>query len=352
MKNKNVVEIHVIQSCPASSMNRDGFQDVKTVEMGGTRTRLSSQSLKKVVRENCSKVYPDIMNGKLSLLWPNKVVENLVKDGFTKEDAIERVSKCFDVKKPKKGSTDGLKVSAAMYFTDSEINRITENCKQDKIEKFGKLLKDSGKNRDILSVAMFGRMFASEPDLSCDGAVSIAHAYTVHTTKKQEDYFVLIDELETVDNRAGHLQDNSFSAGVFYKFSKIDLGTLDESCEKFVSNDDIADACAEYISSFVEVLPQGKQRNFNSETLPSFIIIKMSSVGRMRNASSAFYTPLKNDEYVVDKAIKKLKEEHVRVDNYYGDTDTEIIIGVPGIDFTMSDIKSEVKAKVMDKLSI
>lgn len=57
-KNNLYVDIHVLQTVPSSNINRDDTGAPKTAVYGGTtRSRVSSQSWKKAIREGLSLIH-------------------------------------------------------------------------------------------------------------------------------------------------------------------------------------------------------------------------------------------------------------------------------------------------------
>src|SRR5580693_8792661 len=59
-----LIELHILQSFPVSCLNRDDVGSPKTAVFGGvTRARLSSQSLKRAIREYAQDNLPDARFG-------------------------------------------------------------------------------------------------------------------------------------------------------------------------------------------------------------------------------------------------------------------------------------------------
>ena len=59
-----LIELHILQSFPVSCLNRDDVGSPKTAVFGGvTRARLSSQSLKRAIREYAQNNLPDARFG-------------------------------------------------------------------------------------------------------------------------------------------------------------------------------------------------------------------------------------------------------------------------------------------------
>lgn len=55
-------------------------------------------------------------------------------------------------------------------------------------------------------------------------ALSVAHAFTTHSSEPDIDWFTAMDDLD--EQGAGHISTQEFSTGVFYRYACLDLGTL------------------------------------------------------------------------------------------------------------------------------
>jgi hypothetical protein len=68
-----LIELHILQSFPVSCLNRDDVGSPKTAFFGGVnRARLSSQSLKRAIRE-----YAQNMRPILRTSWPSSILNRL-----------------------------------------------------------------------------------------------------------------------------------------------------------------------------------------------------------------------------------------------------------------------------------
>ena len=76
-----LIELHILQSFPVSCLNRDDVGSPKTAVFGGvTRARLSSQSLKRAIREYAQNNLPDArFGGERTKLIIQPLVEALKK---------------------------------------------------------------------------------------------------------------------------------------------------------------------------------------------------------------------------------------------------------------------------------
>ncbi len=64
-----LIELHILQSFPVSCLNRDDVGAPKTAIFGGvTRARISSQCLKRAIREHAKELCPELFAGERSSL--------------------------------------------------------------------------------------------------------------------------------------------------------------------------------------------------------------------------------------------------------------------------------------------
>jgi CRISPR system Cascade subunit CasC len=120
-------------------------------------------------------------------------------------------------------------------------------------------------------VALFGRMLASLPVASVDAAVSVAHAISANSIKREFDYWTAAGDFEKADSDQGkggeHIGDRPFASGVFYRYSCLDLAQLTENLgEKF--QDDLGFIVEQYLDAFLYSRPTGYSKQFGHDTVP------------------------------------------------------------------------------------
>jgi CRISPR system Cascade subunit CasC len=153
-----------------------------------------------------------------------------------------------------------------------------------------KLTQASGEQEDLsnwihpstssLTIAGFGRMFASAPEVQTEAAVQLAHAFTTHAAVTEIDYFTAVDDLRATfmeDAGAGHLDLAEFTSGVFYRYLNVDRRQLAANWTD-LGESDAHQRLAEWFSSLLLSLPSGKINATAPLTLPFLIIAQESSV--------------------------------------------------------------------------
>src|SRR5215472_8168473 len=85
-----LVELHILQSFPVSCLNRDDVGAPKTATFGGTtRARISSQCLKRAIREQAQQMSPKLFAGNRSRLIIGPLKDALKRNGVLDEKATE-----------------------------------------------------------------------------------------------------------------------------------------------------------------------------------------------------------------------------------------------------------------------
>src|SRR5438876_5459751 len=189
-----LIELHVLQSFPVSCLNRDDVGAPKTATFGGVpRARLSSQCLKRAIREFAQDNLPDArFNGHRTKLIVGPFAEALKKHGLADQVAAEHAANIADklAKLDARSGKDGEEpqVGTLTFLAPSEIDSIAKEVagllkaspkSKDYEKKLGQFCKQAGL-LDGADVALFGRMAASLPSLTLEGAAMFSHALSTH----------------------------------------------------------------------------------------------------------------------------------------------------------------------------
>ena len=191
------VDIHVLQTLPPSNPNRDDTGAPKTATFGGvSRMRISSQAIKRAVREDFEKSLEESLQGIRSKRIPSVLKSKVLKrQPETNEDALSKMVSTIvawtylgytDTKKKrekflkevKKNPEHAFDEVDALWFVsnaelDSYVDAIIEDSAESDIEKAfknRKFDKASTKEDQSVAVALFGRMVASNVNLKIDAA--------------------------------------------------------------------------------------------------------------------------------------------------------------------------------------
>lgn len=255
----DMVQIHLLTAYPASLLNRDDVGLAKRMPFGGaTRTRVSSQCLKKHWRE--SPLVGDLgdVSVRSARIYERLVAEHLVDElSATEEEAVSIAQFLMDATVDTKAQDSREGLEAARSGQLLVLTRAETDFLQDKASEILQEIREKGlspqKPKDVkanssfakdkelkktlkelkasVDTALFGRMVTSDLFARVDAAVSVAHAFTTHGEAAETDYFTAVDTLkgEADDAGAGLIQDTELTSGVFYLYAVIDMNQLREN---------------------------------------------------------------------------------------------------------------------------
>lgn len=335
------VQIHALTSYPASNLNRDDLGRPKSVKIGeSTRLRISSQSLKRAWRVS------NMMNERFPVLGVrskklSETIEYCLINGISladyisgKETAIRtpvdaKTAKQYGIdidnairSKKKSTSKDAgdndsktkPKDKQLFHYSDSELSA-ADSIMTDVAEGRTPEIDITASSGPFpVDIAMFGRMVADNKAYSCEAAVQVAHAFTVHKAVIEEDYFTAVDDLnKDSDSGAGHLGETSFGAGLFYNYICIDFELLVKNLGSEQKAHEALKALLEVSST---VSPTGKQNTFASRAYSSFIMIEKGD-RQPRSLASAFLKPIYGDD-LLGESIEALKRTQANMNKAFG----------------------------------
>ncbi|RFU85193.1 type I-E CRISPR-associated protein Cas7/Cse4/CasC [Streptomyces triticagri] len=315
------VDVHVLQSVPVSTLNRDDLNAVKTVDYGGVRrTRVSSQSWKRALREKFQKEIGQFATRtrRIGKAVADALVEKHGWDGQDARWAGAHIVVASGIKFGIEGKPDQedyeVITNGLVYLPSESIEELADLASEhrDTIKK-KKIEKTTDKSRLPTAevqkifrrgnavIHTFGRMLTEVDDAGVDGAVQVAHAFTTHRSDVQVDYFTAVDDLtaEWGETGSGHLSEAEFSAGTFYRFATIDLRELITNMSRARTSASPADIAEDarniagaFLSAFIRSLPQAKKNSTAPHTAPDLVHISVRS-DRPLSFAAAFETPVR-----------------------------------------------------------
>lgn len=339
------LQFHLLTTYGPSNPNRDDQGRPKQAMLGGSpRLRMSSQSVKRALRE--SAFFELDLKGNLGTRTKRvfeKLVEHLVAQGTGEDDArkaAEQVATIFGkLEAPKKG--DDTRIATTLAFISPNEWQLAENL-AGKIVAGEVLPKEKDLKKLVLrhadgavDIAMFGRMLADDAEFNRDAAVQVAHAITTHTAQAEEDWYSAVDDLnKDEDTGAGHLGETAFGSGVYYQYVCVNADLLVKNL-----NGDRALA-AKGVEALARALaqtsPRGKQNSFAHHPRAHFVLAERGSQAP-RDLSGAFFTPVKAQPFL-ETSVAALVKTRSDIDAAYGqawDADCIMHVGVGG---TLDDV--------------
>lgn len=309
---KNIfIDMHVIQTLPPSNINRDDTGSPKTAQYGGTtRSRVSSQSWKKAIRDYFNEI-GDVKNvGIRSLKIPSYIANLIMEKDETieKEEALKLANKVLNNAGIK---TKNDKNTALLFIGADQAEELAKAALENNEDK--KELKKILNKKTPVDIALFGRMVADDPSLNEDASCQVAHAISTHKVQTEFDFFTATDDLVEEDNAgAGMLGTIEFNSSTLYRYANI---ALHELKEQLGNKESAINATKLFTEAFINSMPTGKINTFANQSLPQGVIITIRK-DRPVNLVTAFEEPVNTYDGYVKKSIEKLENEFKKVEKF------------------------------------
>jgi CRISPR system Cascade subunit CasC len=341
-----LIELHILQSFPVSCLNRDDVGSPKTAVFGGVnRARLSSQSLKRAIREYAQDNLPHArFGGERTKLIVEPLAEALKRHGVTDaksaaEHAANIADKLAKLTKPDaKAIKDGEspQVGTLTFLAPSEIDSIAsqvaellkENPQSKEYEKkLDKFCKSAGL-LDGADIALFGRMVASLPSLTLEGAAMFSHALSTHKSDNDLDFYSAVDDRKPKgdDAGAGMIGTLEFSSAVYYRYAGLNLDLLADADHlarlSLEQRKQVVDA---FIRATLQAVPGARKNSMNAHTLPGYALGTFKGAGQPLQLINAYEESVRPKSGLLAESIERLKKHHEELKQTWGITcDVEV----------------------------
>ena len=284
-----LIELHILQSFPVSCLNRDDVGAPKSATFGGVpRARISSQCMKRAIRQAAAEFQPKLFAGKRSRLFTEKITELLMQKHKMNEHTASGLAKSAAHYLGKLDPKDSAKVKTLMFLSPEEFGRLAEllaalsaedrkllgdavdrispeeleeaeEAEETEVEEeaakeeskkgkgqdkpltakqftklVSKVLKSpirkafgTGFVKDAADIAIFGRMVASDHSLTLDGAGMFNHPLSTHRAENDIDFFSAVDDLQPEEEAgAGMTGTLEFNSATYYRYAALNLELL------------------------------------------------------------------------------------------------------------------------------
>jgi CRISPR system Cascade subunit CasC len=335
-----LIELHILQSFPVSCLNRDDVGSPKTAVFGGVnRARISSQSLKRAIREYAQDNLPSArFGGERTKLIVGPLTDALVKYGVAAKSAADHAKNIADKLAKLDAKSEEPKVGTLTFLAPSEIDSIAKQVaaalkddpkSKDYEKKIDKFCKAAGL-LDGADIALFGRMVASLPSLTLEGAAMFGHALSTHKADNDLDFYSAVDDRKPKDDDAGAgmIGTLEFSSAVYYRYASINLDLLADSVHlaklSVAERKQVVDA---FIRATLQAVPGARKNSMNANTLPSYVLGIFKSAGQPVQLINAFEEPIRPKSGLLLQSKDALKQHHDEMKKTWGiacDTELEI----------------------------
>ncbi|MFI9833756.1 type I-E CRISPR-associated protein Cas7/Cse4/CasC [Streptomyces sp. NPDC051913] len=294
------IDLHALQPIPASLLNRGEDDDPKTMLLGGAvRAMVSSQAWKRAMRMMMEEDLDE--HAARTRMLPLRVADALRADGWPEELAAftgAQIARSASREGLKTEEDQGGITSALLYLPRSILTELVELCQEHRsdleearAEAAAAADRPAPKGRNqktptvpavlptrtvaalikrrTATINLFGRMLAEIPDAHVDGAVQVAHAFTVHQSDAQPDYFTAVEDWGDPHGAgSAHLQTAFFTTGVLYRYATVNLTELTRNTG---DHDQALRLLTLFAETFIESLPQAKKTSTAPHTLPHLV---------------------------------------------------------------------------------
>lgn len=320
------LQFHLLTTYGPSNPNRDDQGRPKQAMVGGApRLRLSSQSVKRALRESTffSLDMADHKGTRTKRLFEKLKDALLARDlpPAAAQKAAEEVAAIFGKLEAPKPNAPEAKVSTTLAFISPQEWKYAEDlavraASGEALPKEKELKKLVLRRADgAVDIAMFGRMLAEDAEFNREAAVQVAHAITTHVAQAEEDWYSAVDDLNKADDTgAGHLGESAFGSGIYYQYVCVNIDLL---IENLAGDHDLAERGLEALARALAVAtPTGKQNSHAHHPRAQYIRVERGPQAP-RDLTGAFFSPIKAQPWL-ESSIAALEKTVADIDRAYG----------------------------------
>jgi CRISPR system Cascade subunit CasC len=328
------IELHFIQNFAPANLNRDDTNNPKDCEFGGVRrARISSQSLKRAIRQEPSFEAITLQKPGLRTKWMVEQLHARLPGDIAAHEQASEILTEFVTAFASKLDKDGQRTAVLLYLSPAELTRISDELsaqwpaligekeRKSTLADLTKSLTKEFKGRTTApDIALFGRMLAEHPDLNLDAACQVAHAISTHRITMEMDFYTAVDDLQREESSgAGMMGFTGYNSACFYRYARLDGAQLRAN----LGNDAELTALTirGFLAAAVAAIPSAKQNSFAAHNPPSLLVGAVRQGGMGWSLANAFEKPVRPDHdggYVAASA-KALDQYWQRLTTVYGD---------------------------------
>ncbi|KAF0126158.1 MAG: CRISPR-associated Cse4 family protein [Elusimicrobia bacterium] len=376
---KTLIEIHALQNFAPSNLNRDDSGAPKDAWFGGTRrARISSQCLKRAVREHFAHKKSDGFFSSDELAVRTKRVYQAIADSLKgKRDGAEAAAKAeIALSYIKLTASEAGKSQYLLFLGQREITGLAGvidkhwgqilpskeeaeetgkkkgNKKKDAAagapkevkEQLEGMLNDKKAGGKAVDIALFGRMLADMPEKNQDAACQVAHAISTHAVEREFDFYTAVDDLKPEDTAAADMMGTvEFNSACFYRYAVVDWAKLLENLQN--DKELSAKGLRAFLEGCIVSEPSGKQNSFAAHNPPEFVAVSVRRNTAPRSLANAFeravYT--RRNESITKNSAEELAKKAKALRSVYGGEEKTFVLnltdaGIEGFGTAVADL--------------
>ncbi|MFK0025640.1 type I-E CRISPR-associated protein Cas7/Cse4/CasC [Streptomyces sp. NPDC090798] len=300
------VDFHALHPLPASVLNRGEDDLPKTLQMGGVvRAMVSSQSWKRPIR---TRMETDLNE----YAARTRMLPLRIADALREADWPADLAAFAGAQVVRSATREGLKTeekqggitSVTLYLPRTVLDDLTDLCAEHRPQLEEALAKEQAEKakeaeaeakgtrknekkdktqavlptptvaalvrRRTATINLFGRMLAEVPGAQVDGAVQMAHAFSVHQSGQQPDYFTAMEDWSLPhETGSAHLQTSFFTTGLLYRYATVNLTELTRNLGG--DHDQALHLLELFAEAFIDVMPGAKKTATAPHTYPYLV---------------------------------------------------------------------------------
>ena len=369
------VQMHLLIDHTGVLLNRDDHGLAKRLTKGGfTRTRLSSQSIKRGLRM-AQGIY-SIQNITPDPVRTREIADTTIlahvrdevpgADGETIEAALLQLNIHLygkdggDAKKRSnmlygQAETDWLKTHVATAVRENpDPDRAAAAVANLFTGRDAKANFTAFRTQQVmpahLAGAFWGRMSTADPLANIEAAVCVAHAFTIHEEQSEPDFFTSLDDLRLEQAGASSLLSTSeLNSGIFYLYICVDVPLLVSNTtgcarEDWLSADRTvaAEGCAALAGLAATTSTGAKRGSTAPFTLAQVLLAEMGE-HQPRSLASAYTRPA---QPTVEDGLHRMKDQLSEFDRMYGTNEARLLME-PGSQVDIHNVRNWLRGAVI-----
>lgn len=343
-----LVELHIIQSFPVTCLNRDDVGAPKTAYFGGVqRARVSSQCWKRAIRLMAQELQRERGLTLFAGARTRRTIDDLaarltemnVDDNKARAMATTVCTGLLEKPTAEKESAKGSKkapvadskpaddtTSTLLYLSPAELTAIATAiaAKPDSEPKaliaLATAAVPDAHLRDGADIAIFGRMVASAPSLTLEGAGLFSHALSTHRCDNDIDFFTAVDDHKRTGDDTGSAMMGSleFSSACYYRYVGLNLDMLANPDHlESLSPEHRRSVSEIFLRAAVQAVPSARKNSMFGVNPPEYVLALKRS-GQPLSLANAFESAIRADGGYVQPSIAALREQWQKLSTLYG----------------------------------
>jgi len=359
-----LIELHILQSFPVSCLNRDDVGAPKTATFGGAnRARISSQCLKRAIREQAKELLPDYHQGIRTRYIIPLFLDALVSQKLPQKKAEELARDIADFFNDIDEKKDKRRVKTAMFLSPREVNEMAKKLAA--IARKGDVSKNaikeackSASRMDAADIAIFGRMVANDSSVGVEAAGMFSHALSTHQADNDFDFFAAVDEgkPEDVPTGAAITDTLQFTSATYYRYAALNLTWLNDArnlCNLSpLTKEQRKCVVATFLEAAVRAVPGARKNSMNANSFPAYALGVYKEAGQPTQLVNAFEKPVWSKNGYLQPSIRELLAHNHRMKDVFGVKSEDIATGIEKVEPDSGDKKQLTAAMIPQHVNL